>query len=145
MISIDTAKRIVNCYLRTARSDTELFKNRSEVRQFVKWLKLVLDESIPNELILNNRSMDELLQKLALSINKEDAEVLARLCIVYEGMTHVHLGGLLDQIRSGLEFKMNDFLDEIINEVHDSIGEARNASWIETKKLLNEQTGKDSC
>ena len=108
----------------------------SKVRQFVKWLKTVLDISIPNDVLLNNRSMDELLPKLASSINLEDVDVLARLCIVYEEMTNIHLGGLLDQIRSAIEFDMNDFLDNVIDNVADSIDRAKDEQWAKTKKRL---------
>lgn len=136
MINIDTAKRIINCYLHTTRADAEFFKNRSGVRQFVKWLKTVLDVSIMNDVLLNNRDIDELLPKLASFIKLEDADVLARLCIVYEEMISIHLGGLLDQIRSALEFKMNDFLDNVIDEVADSIHQAKDEQWTESKRQL---------
>lgn len=136
MISINTAKSVVNCYLRITYANREIYENRSEVRQFVKWLKTVLDISIPNDMLLNNRSMDELLPKLASSINLEDVDVLARLCIVYEEMTNIHLGGLLDQIRSAIEFDMNDFLDNVIDNVADSIDRAKDEQWAKTKKRL---------
>lgn len=136
MISINTAKSVVNCYLRITNANREIYENRSEVRQFVKWLKTVLDISIPNDVLLNNRSMDELLPKLASSINLEDVDVLARLCIVYEEMTNIHLGGLLDQIRSAIEFDMNDFLDNVIDNVADSIDRAKDEQWAKTKKRL---------
>ncbi len=147
MININTAKSIVNCYLRITNAGREIYENRSEVRQFVKWLKTVLDISIPNDVLLNNRSMDELLPKLASSINLEDVDVLARLCIVYEEMTNIHLGGLLDQIRSAIEFDMNDFLDNVIDNVADSIDRAKDEQWAKTKKRLGTiPNGKDvSC
>lgn len=42
MIKIDTARSVVNCYIRTTNGDTEIWKTRSDVREFIKRLKLVL-------------------------------------------------------------------------------------------------------
>lgn len=62
MINIDAAKSIVNCYSHTTNADVEIFKSRSDARQFAKWLELVLNVSIANDVLLNNRSMDECLK-----------------------------------------------------------------------------------
>ena len=137
MIGIDTAKNIVKCYSHTTNADEEIFKSRSNVRQFAKWLELVLNVSIANNILLNNRSMDDFLQKLASSIALEDVDVLAKLCFIYERMTSVHsCRRLLDQIRSALEFGMNDFLDYIVDEITDSIHQEKDEQWTEIRKQL---------
>ena len=140
MISIDTAKSIVNCYSYTTNADEEIFKSRSDVRQFAKWLELVLNVSIANDVLLNNRNMDEFLQKLASSIALEDVNVFAKLCFIYERMASIHVDKLMDQIQSDLEFEtnelMNDFLDHIVNVIIDSIQQAKDEQWAEIRKQL---------
>lgn len=140
MISIDTAKSIVNCYSYTTNADEEIFKSRSDVRQFAKWLELVLNVSIANDVLLNNRNMDEFLQKLASSIALEDVNVSAKLCFIYERMASIHVDKLMDQIQSNLEFEtnelMNDFLDHIVGVITDSIQQAKDEQWAEIRKQL---------
>lgn len=140
MISIDTAKSIVNCYSYTTNADEEIFKSRSDVRQFAKWLELVLNVSIANDVLLNNRNMDEFLQKLASSIALEDVNVSAKLCFIYERMISIHVDELMDQIQSNLEFEtnelMNDFLDHIVGVITDSIQQAKDEQWAEIRKQL---------
>lgn len=147
MIKIDTARSVVNCYIRTTNGDTEIWKTRSDVREFIKRLKLVLNVSIANDILLNNQSMDGFLQKLASSIKLEDVDVLAKLCTIYEGMASIYLEGIADQIRSCLESSISDFVEDIADEVTDSILQAKDEQWAKIKKQLGIiPNGKDvSC
>lgn len=92
--------------------------------------------SIANDILLNNRSDDDFLQKQASNIELKDVDVFTKLCFVYEKMASIHVDGLVDQIRRNLEFGMNDFLDYIVDEVTDSIHQAKDEQWVETRKQL---------
>lgn len=145
MIKIDTARSVVNCYMHTLNVDTEIWRAKSDVRQFSKWLKLILNVSMANDILLNNRSDDEFLQKLASNIELEDVDVFTKLCFVYEKMATIHVDGLVDQVRNALEVEMNDFLDQIMDGVRENIYYAKEEQWKEIKKQLRYSTDEEEA
>lgn len=112
--------------------------------QFTNWLRLVLNVSMANDILLNNRSDDEFLQKLASNIELEDVDVFTKLCFVYEKMASSHVDGLVDQVRSALEVGMNDFLDQIMDGVRENIYYAKEEQWTEIKKQLRSTTNEEN-
>lgn len=94
-----------------------LYNDRSSVRQFVRWLKEVLNVTVPNEVVLNNKDTEGLLKKLAESIEADEVALLTKLCSLYERIVARLPALVVEEVESSLSYKLKEVFVGINQEV----------------------------
>lgn len=102
------------------KDESNPFNSRHDAKVFIKWLQKYFGITVLPEVILNNKSLDQLAETLSENIERDDMTILHKIILLY-GYAYDNVAS--ENCAEEIEETLSDYFDDYIDDGEDKISQ----------------------